>query len=552
MASASPSPDSTTVSDHHRKVVASLPPPPSPDIGERPTHARFLVSDAEAGLLIGKAGSAVRAVEARSGARIMFSAQGQHLPGTECRVLLVSGLFRTVMDAAELILEKLVCHCQGDSVTDGGAQASVVLVVPDACCGALIGKGGQVIKSLAQESNAGINISPRDICYGQHDRLVTITGQLDNQLQAIFFILSELLDVIHYSCSDAGVNFSSYPVSPVGCEDGYVKRYNSKPTTSPRSSVNNSDEQESLTITVADKHVGAIVGRAGRTIKEIEQVTGAFIRISGKGDIIHGTNDSRKVVIRGTLEALNAAEAMIMQLVCDTGRQLDGGDRKPLEQPNTSMRSPDNSNDTSVPDKHVSTVIGQAGTHHDRLSDAELEKFGPYFPHLVDKFIDAIAKDVKEKSNDDMDYKRGYQQQTIEYANSALKRYNCANNKTAGDYELVEAICSCGIMDTKGVYGHANFTARNNSNSKVDFFFAELFWDSKKDSLVTTCVVSLEEEERVGGFRGMEGINYRDGMNIRVDPQHCYACRADLKHPVDGGLYEIGHKAMSECYGYDS
>lgn len=50
----------------------------------------------------------------------------------------------------------------------------------------------------------------------------------------------------------------------------------------------------------------------------------------------------------------------------------------------------------------------------------------------------------------------------------------------------------------------------------------------------------------------MEGINYRDGMNIRVDPQHCYACRADLKHPVDGGLYDIGHKAMSECYGYDS
>ncbi|KAM3364178.1 hypothetical protein ACQJBY_014481 [Aegilops geniculata] len=546
MASASPSPDSTAVSDHHRKAVASLPPPPSPDIGERPTHARFLVSDAEAGLVIGT----VRAVEARSGARIMFSAQGQHLPGTECRVLLVSSLFRTVMDAAELILEKLVCQSSNPLLCSARRVTASVLVVPDACCGTLIGKGGQVIKSLAQESNAGINISPRDICYGQHDRLVTITGQLDNQLQAIFLILSELLDVVHYSCSDAGVNFSSYPVSPVGCEDGYVKRYNSKPTTSLRSSVNNSDEQESLTITVADKHVGAIVGRAGRTIKEIEQVTGALIRISGKGDIIHGTND-RKVVIRGTLEALNAAEAMIMQLVCDADRQLDGGDRKPLEQPNTSMRSPDNSNDTSVPDKHVSTVIGQAGTHHDRLSEAELEKFGPYFPHLVDKFIDAIAKDVKEKSNDDMDYKRGYQQQTIEYANSALKQYNCANNKTA-DYELVEAICSCGIMDTKGVYGHANFTARNNSNSKVDFFFAELFWDSKKDSLVTTCVVSLEEEERVGGFRGMEGINYRDGMNIRVDPQHCYACRADLKHPVDGGLYEIGHKAMSECYGYDS
>lgn len=37
-------------------------------------------------------------------------------------------------------------------------------------------------------------------------------------------------------------------------------------------------------------------------------------------------------MIRGTLEALNAAEAMITHLVCDAGRQLGGGDRRPLEQ----------------------------------------------------------------------------------------------------------------------------------------------------------------------------------------------------------------------------
>lgn len=96
-----------------------------------------------------------------------------------------------------------------------------------------------------------------------------------------------------------------------------------------------------------------------------------------------------------------------------------------------------------------------------------------------------------------------------------------------------------------------NFTAKNNLDSKVEFFFAELFWDSEEEIFNTTSVVSLEEDDRVGGCHGTEVSDYCDGPNVCVDPQHCYACGADLKHPVDGRLYEIGHKVLSGCYGYD-
>ena len=195
MASSSPPPSSTASrdDDDDRRQDA---------MWERRTHARILVSDADAGCIIGKAGSDIHAMEARSGAHIKLSGRGRPLPGTDRRVVLVSGLFRTVMDAAELVLEKL--FYLGDQVID--AEATVVLVVPDACCGALIGKGGEVIKSLAEESNAGITVSPYDICYGFHDRLVTITGHLDNQLQAVFLILSELLDDVRYSSSVASMS----------------------------------------------------------------------------------------------------------------------------------------------------------------------------------------------------------------------------------------------------------------------------------------------------------------------------------------------------------
>ncbi|KAK1313425.1 hypothetical protein QJS10_CPA06g00201 [Acorus calamus] len=71
---------------------------------------------------------------------------------------------------------------------------------------------------------------------------------------------------------------------------------------------------DSVTIGVADEHIGAVVGRGGRNIMEISQVSGARIKISDRGDFMSGTSD-RKVTITGAREAIRTAEAMIMQKV---------------------------------------------------------------------------------------------------------------------------------------------------------------------------------------------------------------------------------------------
>ncbi|KAF7009613.1 hypothetical protein CFC21_024127 [Triticum aestivum] len=73
------------------------------------------------------------------------------------------------MDAAELLLHKI--RYQGDH-----ADNTVVLVVPYACCGTLIGKGGTLIKSLAEATKAGITVSHHRVCYSFNDRLVKITA----------------------------------------------------------------------------------------------------------------------------------------------------------------------------------------------------------------------------------------------------------------------------------------------------------------------------------------------------------------------------------------
>lgn len=302
---------------------------------ERPTHARILVSDADAGCIYGRAGSAVHAMDAGSGANIKISAGGRPLPATDRRVVFVSGLFPAVMDAADLVLQKL--FYLGDQVID--ADATVVLVVPDDSYNlhslpvlmpnidvlqmncmvyALHSTKGprERAMSFAEESNTRIMVSPYAICYGFHDRLVTITGHLDNQLQAIFLIVSELLDDVRYSSSTACFSFPSSSIRRGGAvQDEHVESYHSSPDTPVRSRDYDSDVQGTLTMGVLDEYVGTVIGCGGRTINEIEQATGVQINTPNQ-DPEGGTHSWderecmwwREVVITGKWEAVDAAE----------------------------------------------------------------------------------------------------------------------------------------------------------------------------------------------------------------------------------------------------
>ncbi|KAL2943231.1 Protein BTR1 [Bienertia sinuspersici] len=77
---------------------------------------------------------------------------------------------------------------------------------------------------------------------------------------------------------------------------------------------NKEDQGNSLTIGVADEHIGVVVGRGGRNILEISQASGARVKISDRGDFMSGTTN-RKVTITGSLRAIRTAETMINQKV---------------------------------------------------------------------------------------------------------------------------------------------------------------------------------------------------------------------------------------------
>ena len=60
--------------------------------------------------------------------------------------------------------------------------------------------------------------------------------------------------------------------------------------------------------------VGAVVGRGGAKITEIQHITGCRVKISQRGDYIPGTTN-RTVTITGPLSACQAAQFLINQAV---------------------------------------------------------------------------------------------------------------------------------------------------------------------------------------------------------------------------------------------
>ncbi|KAG2401905.1 Protein BTR1-like protein [Vigna angularis] len=393
-----------------RKHAAS-PPPKSPSLAdnnvdseEKPTYIRFLVSNSAAGSVIGKGGSTITEFQTQSGARIQLSRNHEFFPGTTDRIIMVSGAINEILTAVGLILSKLLSELHSEDENDAEPKTKVKLIVPNGSCGGIIGKGGATIRSFIEDSQAGIKISPQDNnYYGQNDRLVTLTGTLEEQIRAIELIVSKLAEDPQYAQSmNSPFSYPETalysPVQPVtghlpsfgdlvsclshvpasiqffsqfctnGCIFGYLLEaltgtapdicvyfsgYQGVPYTYVLPSVappaynavnyrpngagakfQNSkigdfvpilslvqtpvsigeERSNSVTMGVADEHIGLVVGRGGRNIMEISQVSGARIKISDRGDYISGTTD-RKVTITGAQRAIRTAETMILQKV---------------------------------------------------------------------------------------------------------------------------------------------------------------------------------------------------------------------------------------------
>jgi RNA-binding protein Nova len=282
---------------------------------------KFLISPSAAGSVIGKGGATINEFQALTGTRIQLSRNREVFPGTNDRVVILSGDVKAILQVLHLIMTKLVADGEG---VDRSGQPQVALVVPNSACGCVIGKGGSKIRSFVEDSGADIKLSNQDrMLPGCNDRTLTITGSIDGVLRGVALVATTL-------CEDASYSTlihrqSTYSVhsplaaggAPGGGDYGRRGRGGMK------------GDETSILVTIPDSLIGAVLGRGGRTIAEIQVASGCRIKVSDRDDFFEGTRN-RKVIITGSAEGVQMANYLLTQKLSTITTQMAYSGSAPL------------------------------------------------------------------------------------------------------------------------------------------------------------------------------------------------------------------------------
>lgn len=74
-------------------------------------------------------------------------------------------------------------------------------------------------------------------------------------------------------------------------------------------------------LAVPDEHVGAIIGKGGEILAQLQGLVGVKVMISGRGEFEPGTRN-RTVAISGPHDAVQIAQLLVTQKVNDRITQL--------------------------------------------------------------------------------------------------------------------------------------------------------------------------------------------------------------------------------------
>jgi transcription antitermination factor NusA-like protein len=135
---------------------------------------KMLVPHRHAGALIGKGGENMKRLETDSGARIKLSQSSEFYPETGERVLSARGDVNQVQRAVEMVLQSLEASGRGNQEEGAEMPAQQVrLIIPERAAGSLIGKGGENIRRLQEDSSSRVSVSGKvclDLWWGKTRR----------------------------------------------------------------------------------------------------------------------------------------------------------------------------------------------------------------------------------------------------------------------------------------------------------------------------------------------------------------------------------------------
>nr|XP_025870029.1 RNA-binding protein Nova-2 [Vulpes vulpes] len=282
---------------------------------------KVLIPSYAAGSIIGKGGQTIVQLQKETGATIKLSKSKDFYPGTTERVCLVQGTAEALNAVHSFIAEKVreipqamtkpevvnILQPQTTMNPDRAKQAK--LIVPNSTAGLIIGKGGATVKAVMEQSGAWVQLSQKPEGINLQERVVTVSGEPEQVHKAVSAIVQKVQeDPQSSSCLNISYANVAGPVA------------NSNPTGSPYGGFLTAEKlaaesaKELVEIAVPENLVGAILGKGGKTLVEYQELTGARIQISKKGEFLPGTRN-RRVTITGSPAATQAAQYLISQRV---------------------------------------------------------------------------------------------------------------------------------------------------------------------------------------------------------------------------------------------
>ncbi|XP_044073963.1 poly(rC)-binding protein 4-like isoform X2 [Siniperca chuatsi] len=144
--------------------------------------------------------------------------------------------------------------------------------------GSIIGKKGETVKRIREESNARINISEGSC----PERIITITGQTDCVFRAFTMITFKLEEDLSALVANGTVT-SKPPVT--------------------------------LRLVIPASQCGSLIGKGGSKIKEIRETTGAQVQVAG--DLLPNSTE-REVTISGSQDAIIQCVKLICTVILES------------------------------------------------------------------------------------------------------------------------------------------------------------------------------------------------------------------------------------------
>jgi len=295
----------------------------------------IMVPDKMVGLIIGRGGEQITRLQAETGCKIQMAADSQGMPERQCTL---TGTPQAIAEAKGNIDRIISNEGNGPprgpnfSAPTGAGGSMFEMMVPGHKVGLIIGKAGDTIKQLQEQSGAKIVII-QDSPEAANEKPLRITGTPEN-VEAAKQLVIEIVNQgdergeMGFAGRGRGRGrgrggFDRGRGGRGGGRGGYGQpQWGDSPNGGPGGNDYGSGGQFTDYVAVPSNKCGLIIGKGGETIKSINQQTGAHCEVDR-----NAPPDARdkNFVIRGTPEQVERAKQMILEKIGMPGPGGGGG-----------------------------------------------------------------------------------------------------------------------------------------------------------------------------------------------------------------------------------